>query len=85
MRLRLLLVLLVFALAPGVQATTVVPPSFPELVGEADAIYRGRVTSVQARRVERTDGEGSVIKTFVTLAVERVLKGPERTEVSRPR
>lgn len=82
MRLRLLLVLLVFALAPGVRATTVVPPSFPELVGEADAIYRGRVTSVQARRVERTDGEGSVIKTFVTLAVERVLKGPERTEVT---
>ena len=82
MRLRFLSVLLLLALAPAARATTVVPPSFPELVGEADAIYRGRVTSVQARRVERPDGEGSVIKTFVTLAVERVLKGPERTEVT---
>src|SRR5688572_15986612 len=84
MRLRPLLFLLWLlpALCPRVEATTVVPPSFAELVGEADAIYRGRVTSVQARRVERPDGEGSLIKTFVTFAVERVLKGPEQTQIT---
>jgi hypothetical protein len=77
-----ILVLGFVLLAIGGRATSVVPPSFPELVAEADAIYRGRVTSVQARRVERSDGGGNVIKTFVTLAVERVLKGPEQKEVT---
>jgi hypothetical protein len=76
------LFILCFALWPALRATSVVPPNFTELVGEADAIYRGRVTSVQSRRVERTDGDGSVIKTFVTFAVERVLKGPEQKEVT---
>ena len=80
-RLRFPVLALLLAFASSLHATSVIPPSFPELVAEADAIYRGRVESVQARRVERTDGEGSVIKTFVTLAVERVLKGPEKTEV----
>jgi len=82
MRFRFLLFLVTLGLAPGVRATSVVPPSFPELVAEADAIYRGRVTAVQARRVDRPDGEGTVIKTFVTLVVERVLKGPERNDVT---
>jgi hypothetical protein len=83
MRFRLLSLFLPLLLTmSGVHATSVVPPSFPELVAEADAIYRGRVASVQARRVERPDGEGLVIKTFVTLTVERVLKGPEREEVT---
>ncbi|MSU50226.1 MAG: hypothetical protein EXS37_14265 [Opitutus sp.] len=75
--------LFVFALAvlqPGLRATTVVPPSFPELVGEADAIYRGRVTAVEARRLARPDG-GTVIKTFVTFAIDRVLKGAAQKEI----
>lgn len=76
------LIFLLFTLLPAARATSVIPPSFAELVGESDAIYRGRVTAVQARRVERADGEGSVIKTFVTFAVERVLKGPEQREVT---
>jgi hypothetical protein len=63
------------------RGTTVVPPSFSDLVGKADAIYRGRVTAVEARKVERTDAAGEVIKTFVTVAVERVLKGAEKSEV----
>jgi hypothetical protein len=81
MRLRISLLLLVL-LAPAARATSVVPPSFAELVGEADAIYRGRVTAVASRRVEGTDGRGSMIKTFVTFAVERVLKGTEKREVT---
>jgi hypothetical protein len=70
------------ALVPFTRATSVVPPSFTELVNEAEAIYRGRVTAVQARRVDRADGEGSTIKTFVTFAVERVLKGAEQKEIT---
>jgi hypothetical protein len=81
MSFRLPLVLL-FLCAPVVHATSVIPPSFAELVQEADAIYRGRVTAVQPRRVERADGQGSVIKTFVTISVERALKGPPQQEVT---
>ena len=68
-------------LTPGVRATSVVPPTFPELVQEADAIYRGRVTSVEPRRVERPDGNGSVIKTFVTVTINKTLKGPAQKEI----
>ncbi len=68
-------------LAPALRATSVVPPTFPELVNEADAIYRGRVSSVEARRVDRANGSGTVIKTFVTFAVDKVLKGPPQREV----
>jgi hypothetical protein len=52
------------------------------LVNEADAIYRGQVTAIQARRVERADGQGTTIKTFVTLNIERVLKGTPQKEVT---
>jgi hypothetical protein len=75
------LAFLFVALLSMARATTVVPPDMTQLVDEADAIYRGRVTDVQARRVERADG-GSVIKTFVTVAVDRVLKGAEVKETT---
>jgi hypothetical protein len=74
-------ILFFLALLPLARATSVIPPDMTELVDEADAIYRGRVTAVQARRVERADG-GSVIKTFVTVAVDRVLKGAEVKETT---
>ena len=80
MRIRILFCLLCL-LAPLVRATSVVPPNFPELVAEADAIYRGRVTSVESRRVERPNG-GNVIKTFVTIAIDRVLKGATENSVT---
>jgi hypothetical protein len=77
------LVLCAFAaLAPALHATSVVPPSFPELVEKADAIYRGRVTAIEARKVDRPDGNGTVIKTFVTVAVDKALKGPAQSEVT---
>lgn len=68
-------------LSPCALATSVVPPNFPELIAEADAIYRGRVTGVASRRVDRPDG-ARVIKTFVTLAIERVLKGPDEAALT---
>ncbi len=69
------LVLLLAVAAPVLRATSVVAPTFPELVAEAETIFRGRVTAVTARRVERPDAPGALIKTYVTFAVERVLKG----------
>jgi hypothetical protein len=62
------------------RATTVIPPTWPELVQEADAIYRGTVTAVAARRVAAPDGS-NVVKTYVTLAIDRTLKGPARAEL----
>jgi len=70
---------LLFAVTASVRATTVEPPTFPDLVGDADSIYQGRVKSVESRRVERA--EGSIIKTYVTLVVDQALKGSEQSEV----
>lgn len=72
--------LLLCVLAPALRATSVVPPNFPELVAEADAIYRGQVTEIQARRVAR--GASSVIKTFVTVSIERALKGAAQESIT---
>ncbi|MEO5960502.1 MAG: hypothetical protein ABIZ49_14390 [Opitutaceae bacterium] len=74
---RLFLLLAVAALA---RATTVQPPEFPELVREAESIYRGRVTTVQSRRVDGPGGE-NLIKTYVTFAVDRAIKGPDLKEI----
>ena len=63
------------------QATSVIPPTFTELVAEADAIVRGRVVDIAARRATAPDGT-PVIKTFVTFAVERTLKGAANREVT---
>jgi hypothetical protein len=80
MRIRVLLFLLC-ACVPLVRATSVVPPNFTELVEEADAIYRGQVTAIEARRVGRPDGS-TLIKTFVTVGVQRALKGPDEASVT---
>jgi len=62
-----------FGVALGLRATSVTPPSFTELVGEADAIARVTVTSVESRWVDTA--QAHVIKTFVTFSVDHVLKG----------
>lgn len=63
------------------RATSVIPPTFPELVAEAEEIVRGRVTDIAVRRSSAPDGT-PVIKTHVTFTVERTLKGPERQEIT---
>lgn len=72
-------VLLLILAGASARATTVEPPTFPQLVDEADAIYRGRVTGVQARRVAGPGGS-SLIKTFVTFKIDRTLKGASQSE-----
>ena len=54
-------------------ATTVIPPSFDELVGEAELIFEGTCTDVKSQWT----GEGAQrhIVTYVTFKVEETLKG----------
>jgi hypothetical protein len=60
-------------------ATTVIPPSFDDLVGRAEMIFQGTVTEV---RSEWT-GEGAQrhIMSYVTLKVEEAVKGNPGTSV----
>ncbi len=55
------------------RATTVVPPSFDDLVGQAEVIFQGTVTDVQSQWT----GEGGQrhIVTYVTVKVEDAIKG----------
>jgi hypothetical protein len=61
-------------------ATTVIPPSFDDLVGRAEMIFQGTVTEV---RSEWT-GEGAQrhIMSYVTLKVEEAVKGNPGTSVT---
>jgi len=77
----LLGVMLFLTATRAASATSVIPPTFPELVAEAEAIIRGRVTDIAVRRSSAPDGS-PVIKTHVTFAVERTLKGAERPEIT---
>jgi hypothetical protein len=60
-------------LIPNLAALTVQPPTFPELVAEADSILRGRVSQVVSQKVQGPDGP--IIRTFVTFLVDAPLKG----------
>ena len=66
----LAVVLLVAAVA---RATTVIPPTFDELVSESELIFRGRVTAVKSGWSDA--GVKPRIATWVTFAVERTLRG----------
>src|ERR1700682_3229430 len=55
------------------QATTVIPPTFDDLVGQAEVIFQGNVTDVKSQWV----GEGAQrhIVSYVTFKVDETLKG----------
>ena len=55
------------------RATTVIPPTFDELVNEAELIFQGAVTNVQSQWT----GEGAdrVIVTYVTFKIDESIKG----------
>ena len=67
-----LLACLVFAL-PAVRATTVVPPTFDQLVNQAELIFQGTVTDLRPQWM----GEGAErhIVTFVTFQIDDPIKG----------
>jgi hypothetical protein len=55
------------------QATSVIPPPFPELVNQSDFIVRAVVTSTRSEM--STNGPHRHILTFVTLEVREVIRG----------
>jgi hypothetical protein len=59
--------------ATNVQATTVIAPTFDQLVAEAEVIFQGAVSEVHSQWI----GEGPEhrIVTFVTFTVEDAIKG----------
>ncbi len=70
---RVFALLALIGLATGAVAMTVLPPTFPELVAEAETIVRGQVTAVRSEEFDSPQGRG--IRTLITLTVERTLKG----------
>ena len=62
-----------FIAANSLHATTVIPPSFDELVSRAEVIFQGSVTDVRSQWV----GEGAQrrIVTYVTFKVDDAIKG----------
>lgn len=61
-----------FALASA-QATTVIPPSFDELVDQAQLIFQGTVTNTESQWAG--EGGNRRIVTYVTFKVDEAIKG----------
>jgi hypothetical protein len=61
-------------------ATTVIPPTFDELVANSREIFVGRVVSRESQWVESRDGR--MIVTLVTFVVETSIKGGLQTQTS---
>ena len=74
---KLLRSLLFFSLAlialPAARATTVIPPTFDELVTKAETIFEGTVTGLKSEWTG--DGSNRHIVTYVTFKIEDTIKG----------
>lgn len=71
---RFLVLLSLFALIlPALRATTVIPPTFDQLVTEADTIFEGTVTGLRSEWTGQ--GADRHIVTYVTFKVEDAIKG----------
>jgi len=66
-------------LVPSARATTVVPPTFAELVNGADYVVRARVKSIAYEKKERPSGP-PLIYTLVTLEVLETIAGTPPAE-----
>ncbi len=72
--LRSLFVASVFALSlASLRATTVIPPTFDELVTKAEMIFEGTVTGLRSEWTG--DGSNRHIVTYVTFKIEDAIKG----------
>lgn len=76
--------LITLALLSSLHATSVVAPTFQELVAESSIIARVEVTAIRPAWVETS--QGRVIKTFVTFRILRLVKGtsPAPSELTLP-
>lgn len=66
--------LAVVAAARPASSTTIVAPTFDELVLRAESVVVARVVAVQSARLDSRAGRSIV--TDVTVAIERTIKGP---------
>ena len=74
MKIKYLLPLTLTVLAfTGVNATTVVPPTFEQLVQQAEVIFQGTVTDVKS--VWEGQGAQRHIETYVTFQIQDSVKG----------
>lgn len=62
-----------FVVALTAHATSVTPPSFTELVAEAQVVARAAVTGISSRWVDSP--RGPIIKTFVDFSIAKTIKG----------
>jgi hypothetical protein len=69
----LLLTLSIGLAATSVRATTVIPPTFDQLVSDAELIFEGTVTD--ARSEWTGQGTERVVVTYVTFKIEDAIKG----------
>jgi len=65
----------VIALNATARATTVIPPSFDQLVSQAQLIFQGTVTNVRSQWAG--EGANRHIESYVTFHVEENLKGTQ--------
>ena len=70
----------ILAIGCSALATTVIPPSFDELVSRAEVIFEGTVTDVRSQWV----GEGGQrhINSYVTFKVEDAIKGKPGAQIT---
>ena len=68
-----LLVSATLALIAATQATTVIPPTFEQLVDQAETIFQGKVTNV--RSIWAGEGAQRHIESYITFQIEESLKG----------
>ncbi len=80
MRLTLALFVAVLLGLTPVAATTVIPPTFDQLVDNAREIFVGRVVARESRWV--TTRDGPVIMTLVTFRIDDPVKGQLGTQTS---
>ena len=66
--------------AQTVSTTTVLPPTFDELLAEAATIVRAEVVDVRSDWRDRRPGSGPIV-TFVTVRVQQTLKGGSSTQM----
>jgi hypothetical protein len=69
----LFLMLCVGLAAVCVRATTVIPPTFDQLVSDAELIFQGTVTDARSQWIG--EGGGRHIATYVTFGIEDAIKG----------
>ena len=64
--------------ASSAQPTTIIAPTFDEMVARAESVVVARVAAIQSSWVVSRDGR--TIVTDVTLSIEQTLKGPTHAE-----